>query len=205
MTKKGLEEASREELVEYLESWGFACYDSETTEELRTAALQNCQTEGETLVYTPQYALGRISGFSPSDGPKKPCYELPSSVVGAVPGRKKGTISFEGFSMEACGGGVSPPEAVLVPREEWEAARNREDEGVVHPCNSWNINECDCKGACSCHWRATASPGMIRASGDVICEVCGKKYCDHPMDMEQLSYDGHPFLHIRCDGMRLKL
>lgn len=70
--KEKLEKASREELIEYLESWGFACYDSETTEELRTAALQNYRTEKETLIYTPQYALGRISGFSPSDGPKKP-------------------------------------------------------------------------------------------------------------------------------------
>ena len=47
MTKKELEEATREELVFYLESWGFACHDSETTEELRTAALLNHQTEGE--------------------------------------------------------------------------------------------------------------------------------------------------------------
>jgi len=112
---------------------------------------------------------------------------------------------FKGFPQEACFGGVSPPEALLIPREEWEEARNKEDPGENHPCNSWNINECDCKGACSCHWKATASPGMIRASGDVICEVCGKKYYDHPMDMNQFSYDGHPFLHVRCDGIRLKL
>lgn len=46
---------------------------------------------------------------------------------------------------------------------------------------------------------------MIRASGDVVCEICGRKYYDHPMDEEQLSYDGRPFLHIGCDGKRLKL
>lgn len=46
---------------------------------------------------------------------------------------------------------------------------------------------------------------MIRASGDVICEHCNKKYYDHPMDKEELSYDGRPFLHIGCDGVRLKL
>ena len=45
--KKKLEEATREELVEYLESWGFACYDSESTEKLRTAALLNYQKEKE--------------------------------------------------------------------------------------------------------------------------------------------------------------
>lgn len=47
---------------------------------------------------------------------------------------------------------------------------------------------------------------MIRASGDVICEQCGKEYWRHPMDEEQLSgIDGKPFLHIHCDGTRLKL
>jgi hypothetical protein len=45
VTKKELEEATRDELVSYLESWGFACHDSETTEELRAAALQNYDTE----------------------------------------------------------------------------------------------------------------------------------------------------------------
>lgn len=60
---------------------------------------------------------------------------------------------FKDFPKEACFGGVSPPEAVLIPQEEWEEARNKEDAGENHPCNSWNINECDCKGACSCHWR----------------------------------------------------
>jgi len=45
----------------------------------------------------------------------------------------------------------------------------------------------------------------IRASGDCRCIVCGKKYLEHPMDKEDLSYDGSPFLHILCDGMRVKL
>lgn len=39
-------QASREELVAYLEGWGFQCYDSESTEELRAAALDNYVTEG---------------------------------------------------------------------------------------------------------------------------------------------------------------
>lgn len=38
--------ATREELVAYLESWSFQCYDYETTEELREAALENFKTEG---------------------------------------------------------------------------------------------------------------------------------------------------------------
>lgn len=46
---------------------------------------------------------------------------------------------------------------------------------------------------------------FVRAGGDVICEVCGKKYYDHPMDKEILSWGGYPFLNVGCDGTRLKL
>ncbi len=46
MTREDLQRASREELVAYLEGWGFQCYDSETTDDLRAAALENHATEG---------------------------------------------------------------------------------------------------------------------------------------------------------------
>lgn len=39
---------------------------------------------------------------------------------------------------------------------------------------------------------------VIRVSGDCICEICNEKYYDHPFD------DDYEFLHIRCDGQRLK-
>lgn len=45
MTRDELQQASRAELVAYLESWGFQCYDSETTDELRDAAIENHLTE----------------------------------------------------------------------------------------------------------------------------------------------------------------
>jgi len=38
--------ASRQELVEYLESWGTACYDDESTSLLREAAIDTFKTEG---------------------------------------------------------------------------------------------------------------------------------------------------------------
>jgi len=38
--------ASRQELVEYLESWGTACYDDESTSLLREAAVETFETEG---------------------------------------------------------------------------------------------------------------------------------------------------------------
>jgi hypothetical protein len=38
--------ASRQELVEYLESWGTACYDDESTSLLREAAIDTFETEG---------------------------------------------------------------------------------------------------------------------------------------------------------------
>ena len=44
-TRSDIEQATREELVAYLESWSFQCYDYETTEELREGALENFDTE----------------------------------------------------------------------------------------------------------------------------------------------------------------
>ena len=38
--------ASRQELVAYLESWGTACYDDESTSLLREAAVETFETEG---------------------------------------------------------------------------------------------------------------------------------------------------------------
>jgi hypothetical protein len=32
-------------------------------------------------------------------------------------------------------------------KEAWE-----EPEDSIHPCNHWRATQCDCKGACSCHW-----------------------------------------------------
>lgn len=48
MTRDEILRASRAELVAYLESWGFAVYDHEPVDELRTAALLNHETEGES-------------------------------------------------------------------------------------------------------------------------------------------------------------
>lgn len=45
-----------------------------------------------------------------------------------------------------------------------------------------------------------------RASGQCVCSTCGRTYQDHPMDQEILSgIDGRPFLHLLCDGTRVKL
>ena len=40
-----IERASREELVEYLESWGYACYGDEEMTDLREAAIDNFEIE----------------------------------------------------------------------------------------------------------------------------------------------------------------
>jgi len=49
------------------------------------------------------------------------------------------------------------------------------------------------------------APDFVRASGDVVCNACGKKYYDHPMDRTVLSWNGEPFLNVLCDGSRVKL
>lgn len=38
-----------------------------------------------------------------------------------------------------------------------------------------------------------------RAGGDVVCEGCGRKYYDHPQDID------YPFLNVLCDGSLVKL
>ena len=38
--------ATRQELVEYLENWGTACFDDEPTSLLREAAIDTFETEG---------------------------------------------------------------------------------------------------------------------------------------------------------------
>lgn len=43
---KEVQRASRHELVLYLESWGTACYDDESTSLLREAAIETFETEG---------------------------------------------------------------------------------------------------------------------------------------------------------------
>lgn len=45
-SKADIEQATRDELVAYLESWGFQCYDSETADDLRKAAIDNFESEG---------------------------------------------------------------------------------------------------------------------------------------------------------------
>jgi hypothetical protein len=40
-----IERASREEIVQYLEGWGCACYDDEATSLLKAAAIETFETE----------------------------------------------------------------------------------------------------------------------------------------------------------------
>ncbi len=41
-----IKQATRRELVAYLEAWGTACYDDESTSLLREAAVDTFKTEG---------------------------------------------------------------------------------------------------------------------------------------------------------------
>jgi len=44
-----------------------------------------------------------------------------------------------------------------------------------------------------------------RSASDCICEGCGYEYRYHPLDPHDLSYDGQPFMHVLCNGDRVKL
>jgi hypothetical protein len=44
----------------------------------------------------------------------------------------------------------------------------------------------------------------IRASGDCICEDCGRTYYKHPFS-GHMSWNNEPYLHRLCDGTLVKL
>jgi Zn ribbon nucleic-acid-binding protein len=44
-----------------------------------------------------------------------------------------------------------------------------------------------------------------RSCADVECWTCGMTMREHPWDMDELDWQGNPFLHIVCDGTRVKL
>lgn len=48
-------------------------------------------------------------------------------------------------------------------------------------------------------------PNGTRASGDCVCDRCGQKFLKHPLDWRVIGYGDRPFLHILCDGSRVKL
>ena len=41
-----IQQATRAEIIAYLEAWGTACYDDESTSLLREAAVETFETEG---------------------------------------------------------------------------------------------------------------------------------------------------------------
>lgn len=50
-----------------------------------------------------------------------------------------------------------------------------------------------------------ADPDFFRAAGDCLCSVCNEPYRKHPYDMKTLAWHGEPWLHVLCDGRRVKL
>lgn len=50
-----------------------------------------------------------------------------------------------------------------------------------------------------CKSQGTCRVDGGRAGGDVVCKTCGKKYYDHPRDVD------YPFMTVMCDGRLVKL
>jgi len=63
----------------------------------------------------------------------------------------------------------------------------------------------DSGGASRFFKQVQGSPDFTRASGKSQCSECGKLYLDHPEDFGCLGYDNRPFLHVLCNGKRVKL
>ena len=51
----------------------------------------------------------------------------------------------------------------------------------------------------------SADPEFNRAAGETICPFCEKRFDEHPLDKDHLSYDGQPFLHRLCGDHLVKL
>jgi hypothetical protein len=49
----------------------------------------------------------------------------------------------------------------------------------------------------ACEW--------YRASKDCECPDCGLEFWRHPFDFWELDYAGEPFMHVLCNGDRVKL
>ncbi len=47
--------------------------------------------------------------------------------------------------------------------------------------------------------------GAKRAGGEAICEVCGKTFNRHPLELKYLSNSGEPYLNRICNGLLVKL
>ena len=50
-----------------------------------------------------------------------------------------------------------------------------------------------------------AVEGFRRGVGESICTACGKRYDAHPMDPRRVTALGKPWLHVLCNGQRVKL
>ena len=50
-----------------------------------------------------------------------------------------------------------------------------------------------------------ATREWYRADGCCLCEICTYEYRLHPLDTEDLDYQGNPFMHVLCNGDRVKL
>lgn len=68
--------------------------------------------------------------------------------------------------------GAPEPFAVRAVREAWEAARDREPESAIHPCDHFHGPSCMCRGACSCH-DAAQQAGRARRPMDLSRELVG--------------------------------
>lgn len=44
-----------------------------------------------------------------------------------------------------------------------------------------------------------------RAAGGCICDICGKKYRDHPVASNPKDWEGRPFMYLLCNGDLAKL
>jgi len=80
----------------------------------------------------------------------------------------------------------------------------REILAILPPFDRWALQQAMTRVGMAGYPEITGDPYGQRASGDCVCE-CGLAYRVHPLDWRERGYDGQAYLHILCDGRRVKL
>lgn len=65
---------------------------------------------------------------------------------------RESAVRRQDLYIKLCLEGLADGAPAPVSAQEWSAAKEREPEDELHPCDDSAAWDCMCAGACSCHW-----------------------------------------------------
>lgn len=66
---------------------------------------------------------------------------------------RESAVRRQDLYIKLCLEGLADGAPAPVPAQEWLAAKKREPQSILHPCDDSAVWDCMCAGACSCHWK----------------------------------------------------